>query len=109
MFIFQIKIKECCAGGVSGTLGNYGRIKDKLLQFATHRAVIRVRGHDIRKYIPTNVGKHQYWQPAFQRFRFNLSRGKQQITRFVEVNGVVMRTRNFNTAASSGQMGLCRR
>ena len=65
------------------------------LQLATHRAVIRVSWHNVGHIFPPTLADFSagYRIPAF--FRFNLYHGKQQITRFVEVNGVVMRTVRF--------------
>lgn len=37
---------------------------------------------------------------------FNLNGGEQQIALLIEINRVVMRAVDFNTASSSGQIGL---
>ena len=65
------------------------------LQFATHRAVIRVSGHNVGHIFPPTLANISTGNRIPALFRFNLYRGKQQITRFVEVNGVVMRTVRF--------------
>lgn len=78
----------------SGTANSLGQVKH-FLQLATDWAVIRVSWHNVGHIFPPTLANISagYRIPPF--FRFNLYRGKQQITRFVEVNGVVMRTVRF--------------